>query len=81
MQVCEPIRICYLNSLLRYCKNVCDCNIILKRINGIVKERKLNKIANISTYYTNIFIKKNLGGGGGGELPSISRTMNSQKTK
>ena len=42
MQIYEPIRIYYPNSLYKYCKNVCDCNITFKRINDIIKEIKYN---------------------------------------
>ena len=54
MQVNEPIRICYLNSLYKRCKNVCAYNITFKRIDGIIKEGQsvifLNEIAKINTY-------------------------------
>ena len=36
MQVYEPIKIYYLNSLYKHCKNVCGYNITLKRIDGII---------------------------------------------
>ena len=41
MQVYKLIRICYLNSLYKRCKNVCDYNITLKRIDVIIKGGKL----------------------------------------
>ena len=41
MQVYEPIRICYLNSLCKHCKNICDYNITFKRIDGIIKGGKV----------------------------------------
>ena len=44
MQVYEPIRICYLNSLYKYYKNVCGYNITLKNIDGIIKGAKCNSI-------------------------------------
>jgi len=59
MQVFEPIRTCYFNSLYKHYKNVCDYNITLKRIDGIIKGGQsvilLNKIVKISIYqYSNI---------------------------
>ena len=41
MQVYKPIRICYFNSLYKRCKNVCGYNIILKRIDDIIKGGKV----------------------------------------
>ena len=41
MQVYEPIRIYYFNSLYKHCKNICDYNITFKRIDGIIKEDKV----------------------------------------
>ena len=41
MQVYESIRIRYLNSLYKRCKNICDYNITLKRIDGIIKGGKV----------------------------------------
>ena len=41
MQVYEPIRICYLNSLYKRSKNVCGYNITLKKIDDIIKKGKV----------------------------------------
>ena len=41
MLMYELIRICYLNSLYKCCKNICGYNITLKRIDGIIKEGKV----------------------------------------
>ena len=38
---CEPIRICYLNSLLKCYRKNCDYNNTFKRINDIFKETKI----------------------------------------
>ena len=52
--MCEPIRIYYLNSLYKGCKNVCGYDITLKKIDGIIKRGQnvilLNKIAKVNTY-------------------------------
>ena len=53
MQVYKSIKICYLNSLYKHCKNVCDYNITFKRIDDIIKGQSvilLNKIAKVNTY-------------------------------
>ena len=41
MQVYEPIRICYVNSLYKYCKNFCGYNITHERIDDIIKGGKV----------------------------------------
>ena len=41
MQVYEPIRICYFNSLYKCYKNICDYYITLKRIDNIIKGKKM----------------------------------------
>ena len=56
----EPIKICYFNSLEKYCKNICGYKITLKKINDIIKETKCNfkKQNLIFSIYSNIFLKK-----------------------
>ena len=50
--MCKPIKIYYLNSLYKGCKNVCGYDITLNKIDGIIKRGQsvilLNKIAKIS---------------------------------
>ena len=44
---CEPIKICYINSLYKYSRKVCVCSITIKIIKDIVKGAKCNFIEQI----------------------------------